>query len=223
VRFELHANDPDIGLSKRAELRWTDAFVGGVGTENWYGLSIFVPAEWKQDTVRQDWQIVAQWHGIPDFDLGETWAPPPLAIWIDKNEWSIWNYWDPKPVTIGGSPEPEGGREVVWRGALDRDQWTDWVIHARWAYTADGLLEIWKDGQLVATKHGPNVYNDRHSLYFMIGLYKWMWGIPGLAWSEPTRVIYVDDVRILAGAGSYGLVAPGERYVPLLRTWRHSP
>jgi hypothetical protein len=105
-------------------------------------------------------------------------------------------------------PGPGWGRATLWKAPLDRGRWTDWVIHTRWSYTADGLLEVWKNGQLVVAKQGPNTYNDSHSLYFMVGIYKWPWMETGLGWTQTKRVLYVDEIRMVAGPGSYDLVAP---------------
>ncbi|MBC7791529.1 MAG: heparin lyase I family protein [Anaerolineae bacterium] len=211
ARAELRATDPVAGASKRSELRVTSGnIVGGVGSERWYGLRIYIPDSWQVDVNREDYQILAQWHNLPDTELGERYTPPPLAIWIDKGEWSIWNYWDPNAVSelTKGAPAAPGGRMVLWRGAFSRGRWTDWVVHVKWSYGADGLLEIWKDGQRVVSRTGPNTYNDRRPLYFMAGIYKWMWSNPGGVWSQPTRVAYFDDLRIAGSVGSYAAVAP---------------
>lgn len=39
-----------------------------IGGEYWYGFSIYLPEDYVADAI---WEIVAQWHGRPDFDLGE--------------------------------------------------------------------------------------------------------------------------------------------------------
>ena len=211
ARVELRATDPITGASERSELRVTDGtIVGGAGSERWYGLSIYIPSTWRVDTNSQDFQILEQWNAIPDFELGEDWRSPPLSIWINKGQWSIWSYWDPAPITrlTDGIPAAPGGRAVLWSGAFESGRWTDWVVHAKWSYESDGFLEIWKDGQLVVSHHGPNTYNDRRPLYFMAGIYKWMWATPGLNWSELTRVAYFDELRIAGPSSGYGGVVP---------------
>jgi len=211
ARAELHVTDPLVGQSKRAELRLTDGnVVGGVGNERWYGLSIYVPPSWRVDVNPQDYQILAQWHNLPDIELDEGYTPPPLAIWIDKGEWAVWSFWDPNLVTqlVGGVPINGGGGAELWHGAFQPGSWTDWVVHARWSYLADGLLEVWRDGVKVVTRSGPNTYNDRRPMYLMVGLYKWPWETPGVAWSESTRVAYFDEVRVAGASGTYAQVAP---------------
>ena len=44
--------------------------------ERWYAFSTYVPANWTADPYRD---IVAQWHEMPDRDLGEIWRIPPLS------------------------------------------------------------------------------------------------------------------------------------------------
>ncbi|KKL77000.1 hypothetical protein LCGC14_2039260, partial [marine sediment metagenome] len=56
--------------------------VSGVGTTNvggeyWYGFSIFLPEGF---VVNNDWEILAQWHGYPDKDIGEGWRNPVMAL-----------------------------------------------------------------------------------------------------------------------------------------------
>ncbi len=212
ARIELRASDSLVGASHRSELRvMSGSIVGGVGSERWYGLSIYVPNSWKVDSNPHDYQILAQWHNLPDVQLGEGYTPPPLAIWIDKGDWSIWSYWDPSPVThllANGQPAPPGGSKVLWRGTLDTGRWTDWVVHTKWSYGPDGLLEIWKDGTKIVSESGPNTYNDIRPLYFMVGLYKWMWDDPTQVWTQPTRTAFFDEIRIVGAGGSYAAVAP---------------
>lgn len=211
-RIELRRTDPVAGNSYRAELRLTQgSIVGGVGQERWYGLSIYVPGDWRIDTNPRDWQILAQWHSLPDVQLGEGLLPPPLAIWIDKGEWSIWSYWDRTPVTkttADGAPLPPGGRAVLWRGPYSTGKWTDWVVHAQWSYLSDGLIEMWKDGVKVVSRRGPNTYNDTQPLYFMLGLYRWPWSFPNNVWSEPKRVVYFDELRVGDATANYSAVVP---------------
>src|SRR5687767_10325459 len=38
------------------------------GAERWYASSVFVPADWRADPIRD---VVMQWHEVPDWDLGE--------------------------------------------------------------------------------------------------------------------------------------------------------
>ena len=48
-----------------------------VGDEEWYGFSIYLPDSYIPDSISE---IAAQWHGVPDFDLGEDWRNPLLAL-----------------------------------------------------------------------------------------------------------------------------------------------
>ena len=89
-------------------------------------------------------------------------------------------------------------------GSLNKGQWTDWAIHAKWSYGADGLLEIYRDGVKVATMTGPNNYNTQNAGFFKMGIYKWSWGNTGI----PVRVVGYDNVKICAGNCGLAAVSP---------------
>ena len=85
--------------------------------------------------------------------------------------------------------------------------WTDWVVHARWSFRDDGLLEIWKDGEKIIEQHGPNTYNDQRGMYFKIGIYKPPWDKPVKS-DVDRRVVVHDEIRIAGPGARYADVAP---------------
>jgi hypothetical protein len=107
----------------------------------------------------------------------------------------------------------------VGRYEPDLGKWTDWVVHVRWSGDpAKGLLEIWKNGQLVHNAQGQNKFNDGQGNYMKFGIYKWCWKpikrpngtITDQCGSDTSqRVIYYDELRIADHRGSYNAVAPG--------------
>ena len=60
----------------------------------------------------------------------------------------------------------------VYVGPMNKGNWTDWVVHAKWSFGADGVLEIWRDGNKVGTQTGPNNYKTEQPGFFKLGLYK---------------------------------------------------
>lgn len=172
LRVELRSDDPDVRGSKRAELRLKAA---PFGEDHWYSARLRIPAGWQPSS---DLVTVLQWHAVDDRFLGEAGRPPPLRLIVHENMWKVANHWDERLLTglplLGGDPS---GGALLWQGPVATREWTDWVVHARWAHDASGLLEIWKDGDLIVRRSGPNTYNDILGPFYKAGIY-----IPG--WKE---------------------------------------
>lgn len=201
VRFQLKRLDRIVSKSKRAELQMSGA--GYAGQEFWYGLSVFIPNDWEEDSADE---VVVQWNANHDKELGESpKRSPPLAIRIRKDYWFVTNRWDARAVTPPGNTAPGA---ILWRGPYARGAWTDWVVHARWSYKPDGLLEIWKNGEKIVRKDGPNTYNDRYGLRFKIGIYKPKWNDPAARSDVLVRTVYHDEIRVGGRGADYLMVAP---------------
>jgi hypothetical protein len=179
---------------------------GEVGEEYWYGFSIFLPKDYVTDNI---WEIVAQWHGSPDFDIGENWRNPVMALSTNGGKWTLLNRWDAKRNTFESGKREYGGTKRYDFGAYKTEVWTDWVIHVKWSYQDDGILEIWKGGEKVVDQKGPNTFNDAKGPYFKMGIYK--------GWKDPKRpgdavskrVLYHDEFRMAGAGANYKSVAPG--------------
>jgi hypothetical protein len=176
-----------------------------VGKEYWYGFSIFLPDDYVPDRI---WEIVAQWHGAPDFKIGENWRNPVMALFTDGGRWGFISRWDAKPNTFEGGKRRYGGTKKYDFGPYRTGVWTDWVVHVKWSYEADGILDIWQNGKKVAEQKGPNAFNDKKGPYFKMGLYK--------GWKQPdrpsdavdSRLLYHDEFRMAEGPDRYTDVAP---------------
>lgn len=200
AKFTLNRNDPIVENGKRAELkRYT---VAPMGSEYWYGFSIYLPSNWVEDTAPE---IVTQWHDLPDFWLGEAWKRPPLTLSINNNKWNIGNAWDSQVVT---KKNKVTGRETLWSGTFEKGVWTDWVFHVKWSHKSDGLIEIWKDDTRIVQKRSSNTYNDLLIPYLKIGIYKYPWKKNKLPSITNERVIYFDQVRIGNATSTYKDIAP---------------
>lgn len=177
-----------------------------IGKDWWYGFSIYFPDSWTKDNI---WDLVAQMHGRPDLDIGEDYRNPFLAWYTDGDNITIKNIWDAKRNTFESGSRVYGGKIVLWTGPIIKEQWTDWVMHAKWSYQEDGIIEIWRNGVQVVNSHGPNCFNDKNGPYFDIGIYK--------GWRDryqpegmvASRLVYFDEVRIANENSSYSDVAPG--------------
>ncbi|MFV8819475.1 polysaccharide lyase [Haliea sp. E17] len=156
------------------------------GRDYWIGFSIYLPAGW---TVPNKMEILAQIHRTPD--KGEAGGQPPVAIYSGSGEWKVTSQeWGGKQDWLLNSVYEDVGR------------WTDFVIHYRPSYTSNGILEVWKDGALVAKRSGANTAKDAIGPYFKMGIYKG-------TYSAPTKTVYHDELRIASGPyASYADVAP---------------
>jgi hypothetical protein len=179
-----------------------------IGKEYWYGFSVLLPEEYVPDPV---WEIVAQWQGVPDADLGEKWRNPVLALSTTDGRWGWVSRWDAKRNTFENGKREYGGVHQYDLGAYQTGAWTDWVVRVRWSYGSDGFLKIWKDGKLAVDQDGPNAFNDAEGPFFKMGLYK--------GWDDPKkghdgvakRVLYHDEFRMAGADGTYDDVAPVPR------------
>lgn len=196
ARFTLHRDDPLVSDGKRAELHIKKLGEIGDGRDYWYGFRTYLPADWEND---HQYEVVAQWKGRRDdeAEAAEDSKSPALALRVRGKQWYITNRWDPRLIT----PKNSAPRATLWRNDLDIGVWTTWIVHARWSYKEDGVLEIWKDGKKVVEKRGPNTYNDGQGMYFKIGIYKPPWSDEVWFPSKVRkRVVYHDDVWIGVGA-----------------------
>ena len=62
-------------------------------------------------------------------------------------------------------------KETIWWGFLELGKWVDWEFRVRWSHGPDGQLDIWKDGEHIVVRTGPNTYNDFFAPFFKFGIY----------------------------------------------------
>lgn len=170
----------------RAEIRRESE----VENERWYGFSNYLPGDFVPDPLAEN---IAQWHDVPDWDLGESWRSPPISLGIENDHYYVKILWASATVNTNNTKD---GEKKIDLGHVDKDKWNDWVFHIRFSYQSDGLVEIWKNKQKKFSLQGPNSFNDKHYPYFKIGIYKWGWK----GWAdyspEDKRVLFYDEVRI---------------------------
>jgi len=191
ARFELRRDDPFMRGNKRAEMRLPAA---RMGDDMVYALSVYLPPDWRDDPLPVN---LFQWHGVPDKLLFEGGASQPLRLVVIDHQWTIDNLWDANRVTkVPLLREHPQGRRVLWSGPIETGRWVDWEVRVRWAYDAGGLVEIRKDGKLVASEAGPNTYNDFIAPYFKFGVYVPSWSYDFLTSPVNLRVAFFDNVHV---------------------------
>lgn len=147
--------------------------------DRWYEFSTYLTAPWP---VWDDDVVLAQWHSSPDKYIDEPFRGPPLALRIVGNYFRISYGWDDKLV----SSQAPIAINTLWYAPLETEKWIDWAMHVRWSHTKDGVLQIWKNDQLIVDHEGPNVFNDLRGVYLKLGVYH-----PG-----PARTAYFDKIYV---------------------------
>ena len=222
ARMELRRNDPMgscYNCSKRSEITnprltgWTRDANGPfkAGDEAWFGFSIYIPGDWINDAAYTPGggEILFQLHEQPDYNNWSKNRTSFLRLIAEAGNFRWITYasacsasdacWTAVP-RMGG--KADGQMDYI--GPMKKGGWTDWVIHAKWSYGSDGLLEIWRDGNKVATKLGPNAYKTMQPGFVKMGIYKWSWSNTSIG----RRVVGYDAMRIAGKGGSYSMVAP---------------
>jgi len=166
------------------------------GQDCWYAVSIYLPEDWQPDTQAELW---VQWVlGKAVSEVGG----PQLAIYVYGDGYRVRKRWGPALEQ----------HENIWLGDVlaDRGKWTDWVFHVRWSPGDDGLIELWRDGELVATDTGQNCVAADYAPYFKFGIYKWPWKQDATQTPSTAtkREIYFDEIRIADDRGSFEAVSP---------------
>jgi hypothetical protein len=187
VRKGKYAMESRVSGSTRNTFR-TEAVLPGSAQnmvfdrDYWIGFSIYLPQGW---TVPEKMEILAQIH------RAHPTGQPAFALYSGSGEWKIRSNWS-------------DGKEIWTLDSVYEDvgRWTDFVIHYKPSDTSSGVLKVWKDGTLVASRSGPNTVRDSKGPYFKLGIYKGKY-------SAPPKSVYHDELRIASGSDAgYEDVAP---------------
>jgi hypothetical protein len=55
---------------------------------------------------------------------------------------------------------------------------------------------VWKDGELVFRRTGPNTYNDALAPYLKVGIYVPRWTSESSASAIDSHIIHFDEIRV---------------------------
>ena len=178
---------PEQARAERSEVRTQHSV--GVGEERWVGVRILRP-----EPVQTGFTCFFQLGPISGAKgLGGAGLYQLAAYGKDGSyQWRIRGFVErlgAKPVSIDVGPVAYG-------------KWEDWVFHMKLRADSSGLLEVWRDGKLVATHHGQNAQPGDHIPI--------KWGVyvgKGSAVPKDIRTFY-DEVTIGDADSSYAEVAP---------------
>lgn len=205
AKFKIENSNPLVAGSYRAELK---SEVSPKFAERWYGFSTYLPSTFTIDRVPES---IFQWHNVPNFSSGEDWGlkttdggirQTPLHVQTVNGKYLLVHSLSTVPSDYK-SPVSVNKYDL---GTYQTGAWTDWVLHIKFTYLNDGIIEVWKNGVKVLTINGQTYYNDETGPYLKFGLYKWGWSGSESIVSE--RTIYFDDFKIGSGNSSFDDVTP---------------
>lgn len=193
IALRVAAGDPETAGAPRCEL----SFVGGNGGYLPKGSTFwFVTTMWLEDwRGTNDEQLVAQFHD-GDWSRG---LNPFFALLIRGNQARINVRWDTTQTqTIA---KTNVANTDIWSDSFDfSERWVTFVVQARTSTkNVDApFIKVWRDGQLIAERHGPLGYNQPDFRdYAKVGYYHWL---SGNAWDMrmPVRTVFVRSVAVVS-------------------------
>lgn len=162
LRFELRENER-VSDGYRTEVR--DPYFAPIGQTTWYFFSFFVPEHFPMTSTSSC--VFAQWHDQKD--PGDLDRNPPIAIRLrGTGQLHITGRHHARKIQNGASnPEILLYEDTNFR----RGEWNDILMEVKWSFKKDGLVRIWRNGQLITNYNGPIGYNDDKGPYFKMGIY----------------------------------------------------
>lgn len=174
LKFSISSEEEYDWESEEGETQKVRVYKSEVGqspvemnSEYIYSFSNLIPVADEADDTKGT--IIAQWHELPDFDEGEGWRNPPLALITKGDKFYLSNRWASKKVNTNKEID---GKQLFDLGSYEEGEWYDWKINVKWSYQEDGFLEVWKNDELVVRHLGPNTYNDDNAPYLRLGIYQ---------------------------------------------------
>jgi hypothetical protein len=185
ARFELRDNDAETNNGKRSEILFPGPD-NKFNPERWYAFAIYFPKDEFNNTDSSD-EVISQWH-----QGGK--ATPSLCIRTKNNR-----------LRLRINPKANG-KKVIEMGAIEKNAWQYYVIHVIHSAGADGLVEIWRNGELKANYKGANMYDlksgDFHIPNWKLGIYKSAWNGSYTSKAQK-RVLYLDDIKVGSEKATY--------------------
>ncbi|WP_170916740.1 polysaccharide lyase [Dyadobacter psychrophilus] len=176
--------------------------------ESWYGFSLFFPASFIKDPIEES---IVQWNSRPDLKEGESWRSAPLFLGILNDRFVLEVRSDSNRITKQGY----FSFNRLDLGPVEKETWHDWVFHIKWAYDNTGVIEVWKNGQLILSRlNQPNSYNDAMFPYFKVGIYKWDWATKATVGID-RRTMFVDEISIGNHTADFKQVSPQATPLPV--------
>jgi hypothetical protein len=171
-------------------------------TDYWAGWSVYIPSSWKDDLAANSTTTMQLKQPIG--------GSPIMEVTVKGGNWVIFNRQDESAVTWNSDTSVI---TELYKGPTsgDKGKWVDFVVKFRLCESlgCDGEISIWKDGERIVKKTGPNAYRrseEKGGPFFGLYLYKGGWKRKESL--VQTREIFFDAVRIGGPQSDYESVAP---------------
>jgi hypothetical protein len=176
----LEPGDPQWQGNMGYRSEWQSEFRAERGVEYWYGVSVYLPADWHRGRISNFFndRIVFQFHE-------GTGGEPAVSLHINAEAGRI----------LVRRKLPGGRFDYMWSTQLVEERWYDWAFNVKWSRGDDGFFHIYLNRRLVYEHKGSTLVDG--SIVFA------KWGIYG----QPTRIFF-DEVRIAEGPGQLHAVSP---------------
>ena len=170
---------------------------GTVGGVNWYGWSIYVPADYAGDGL---YDIVSQfhdWHATQPA-WGKDNRAPTCFLFTTSGNLQLDLKYQSAPQTVA--------HQSFNLGAYTKGAWHDIVVDVKWTHLSTGFMKVWVNGVLKLDYTGPTYmdYGAANGPYFKMGDYKGAYNWPGTS----PRYFYMDEFRMGDASSTYDEVNP---------------
>ncbi|WP_133053859.1 polysaccharide lyase [Niastella yeongjuensis] len=176
ARFELRCGDAENNNGTRAEISFPQPDDQS-NLERWYAFALLFPKEDYEPDNTDD--VITQWH-----QGGKVSPAISLRTKDDK-------------LYLRIKPDVKS-KDKITLGDVERGDWHFYIFHIKHSSGPDGLIEVWRDGKLMGTYNGSNMYDldnkDFHAPAWKLGIYKSNWN-KGKVTNTTKRVLYVDEIK----------------------------
>ncbi|WP_276499894.1 polysaccharide lyase, partial [Pontibacter litorisediminis] len=179
-RFELRDSDSEASGGTRTEFLFPEDTKARAG---WYSFAGYFPSSEYADESSRD--IITQWH------QGSGSGSPTTVLVVEKGEFVM---------HVGEARLP--------LGKMSKDVWHQFVFHVVHSAGSDGLVEVWLNGQKVASRSGATIKSGFDLPRWKVGIYKWDWNGSETT-STKKRVWYIDNVRMGSEKASLSEMSSG--------------
>ncbi len=177
ARFELRDTDPENNSGTRSEISFPKPDEKN-SFERGYAFALLFPNDNYAADKSDD--VICQWH-----QGGKVSPAISLRTKDDK-------------LFLRIKPDVQS-KDKIMLGAVEKDGWHYYIFHIRHSAGEDGLIEIWRDGQLLTKYNGTNMYDlsdgTFHAPNWKLGIYKATWNGDKIT-STNKRVLYFDEIKL---------------------------
>ena len=187
-----------------------EAYQFQYGKDYWFGFSLYVKKDFVFDNLCGD--AFVQFHAREDDGAEDSCTRnPPVALYSEEGRLILRVKSDSKENTCESGSRVYETSDEYDIGTLNKGAWNDFVLHIKWSYNETGLLELWRDDELVVQHDGGNCFNDDRGPYTKLGVYKWDYdNVPFKTCGTEEINYYHDEIRLGGPDSSYEDVAPDD-------------